>query len=143
MINTDGSKHFLKGGEKKGCYSILNFSKDVPALIGIAEGFATAASLLEHAQKDGVAMMVIMACDAGNLEPVALTIKKLYPDTPIIIFGDNDANKTGQLAARTAAKSINARFLIPHLTDYDFNDLITSGNAQPFSQLISHAVFNK
>jgi putative DNA primase/helicase len=125
FIDEDGSKRFLPGGELKGCFmgigSVdMNKAQDKPGNILICEGFATGASLCEWYRQP-----VIVAFNAGNLEPVAKVIRELYPDSTLIICGDNDPSGVGQDSARKAALACSGRYLLPPKVGIDFNDLIT------------------
>ena len=143
FIDADGSKRFLSGGKKKGCFSVIsqkNAYKSVPvffeiskfcqnhgvnnshslSIILLCEGFATGASLYED-----TGHMTVIAMDAGNLEPVAREIKKLYPTSQIVVCGDNDASGVGQLKAKAAAMAVFGTVLIPEQTGMDWNDVLT------------------
>ncbi len=139
FIDAEGNKRFLSGGKKKGCFSVIR-SKSVGcvsklagenlglndshslSVILLCEGFATGASLHEH-----TGHMTVIAMDAGNLEPVAIEIKRLYPASQIIICGDNDASGVGQLKARSAALAVFGKVLIPETVGFDWNDELTKG----------------
>ncbi|WP_020562032.1 toprim domain-containing protein [Methylosarcina fibrata] len=124
FIKADGGKRFLPGGEIKGCFFGIGMSgvtASEPGRILIAEGFATGASLSEWFRQP-----VIVAFNAGNLEPVARRIKALYPNHELIICGDNDASGTGQKAARAAALAVGGKYLIPPIVGQDFNDAINA-----------------
>jgi putative DNA primase/helicase len=134
FISADGTKRFLTGGEKIGCYASFNKAGDSKEILYICEGFATAASIYE-----AVGVPVVVAFDAGNLKPVAEIIRAKYPSASIIIAGDNDQwtrkkdgkgiNNPGVTKAREAAESILARAAWPHFAwntegkPTDFNDL--------------------
>ncbi len=117
FIDKDGTKRFLSGGKKKGCFSFVG--KLTPMIL-ICEGYATGASLHENQGH-----WVVVAMDAGNLEPVAREIKKLYPNNQIVICGDNDASGIGQLKAKAAAMAVFGTVLIPEQTGMDWNDVLT------------------
>lgn len=117
FIDSEGKKHFLSGGRKNGCFYVIGNLSDK---ILICEGFATGASLHEDSGK-----RVVIALDAGNLLPVARNIKKLFPDSEIIICGDNDVSGVGQSKAREAALDIGGKVLIPKIPGNDWNDLVT------------------
>jgi putative DNA primase/helicase len=85
FIAADGSKRFLKGSAKDGAYSPLAAKSDDLSRIVICEGFATGGSV-----RQATGWPVIVAFDAGNLEPVARAMRAKYPDAEIIIAGDND-----------------------------------------------------
>lgn len=114
FIQPDGTKRFLSGGKKKGCFWWLGHETNS---ILIAEGFATAASLHEH-----TGLMTFIAFDAGNLVPVAQVIRQKYPSAEIIIAGDNDLSGVGQLYAKAAALAIGGNYIIPRQPGTDWND---------------------
>lgn len=113
FIKPDGSKRFLAGGIKKGCYfSIGDKGYDVM----ICEGYATAVSIWER-----IGWQVVVAFDAGNLGRVARLMRDRYPNSRIVIAGDNDLSGVGQSAAKAAAEAVGAQVMIPRLTG-DWND---------------------
>jgi putative DNA primase/helicase len=119
FIEAQGNKRFLSGGKKKACFSIIGKpQKNEPILIG--EGFATMASLYED-----TGHFCIIALDAGNLQPVAVEIRKLYPISQIVICGDNDVSGVGQIKAQSAAALCGGSVLIPEIEGMDFNDVLT------------------
>ena len=69
FIADDGSKWFLKGGRTKGCYFPIDGAID---RVIVTEGFATGASIQE-----ATGASVIVAFSAGNLLPVAASIRGL------------------------------------------------------------------
>lgn len=119
FISLEGEKRFLPGGKKTGCFFLIGTPG---AVLGIAEGYATAASPHE-ATSDAVTV----AFDCGNLPVVAKALGEKYPDSSLIICGDRGQ---GEAQAREAARAVNARLALPdfsglHATekDKDFNDL--------------------
>ena len=120
----DRDKDFLKGGAKTGAFFVLGDPAHAD-VIYIAEGLATAATLHEvtgHA--------AIMACDAGNMRPVAEAVHALYPGKRIVIAADNDRatqGNPGLTKATAAAKAIKADLAVPEFAEgeagSDFNDL--------------------
>jgi len=121
FIQPDGTKRFLKGGQKQGCFWWIG--KETPTVL-IAEGFATAASVHEDTGKQ-----VFIAFDAGNLTNVAKTVRAKTPNAAIIICGDNDHSGTGQKAARQAALACGGKYLIPPKPGMDWNDWVNGGAA--------------
>lgn len=113
FISADGSKRFLKGGKKKGCFWWFGQNTDT---ILIAEGFATAASL--HLN---TGYLTIIAYDAGNLEAVAKIIRERQPTANIVVCADNDESGIGQEKANRAAHAVNGLVAFPPITG-DFND---------------------
>lgn len=117
MIQSNGEKRFLSGGRKKACFSVIGAAGDV---IQVCEGWATGASLYQE-----TGHFTVVALDAGNLEAVAVVIRKLYPSAQIIICGDNDESGTGQKAARAAALTVAGKYIIPAQIGFDWNDALT------------------
>jgi len=123
FIDADGGKRFLAGGRKQGCFSVIGKPSESGPLL-ICEGFATGASL--HAE---TGLFILVAMDAGNLEPVAKAARRLFPEAEIIVAGDNDESGTGQAAARKAALAAGGKILIPDRPGADWNDMVTVGGA--------------
>ncbi len=121
FIDCDGNKRFLSGGLKKGCYFAIGSPADS---LCIAEGYATAATLYQATN-----LPVAVAFDAGNLMPVAQSLRTKFPYIKIIICADNDANtpcNPGLTKAREAAASVDAFLAVPPCNG-DFNDLFVGG----------------
>ena len=128
FIDQDRQKRFLTGGQKKGCFILVNDPEYAKRIV-ICEGYATAATLAEN-MPDAT---VIAALDAGNLQPVAEAIRKKYPDADLVIACDNDRATKGNPGlnkGRAAALAVDAKLLIPEfpadapLELSDFNDLV-------------------
>ena len=125
FIGPDGTKRFLSNGQKRGTYATIGKPGDT---ILIAEGFATAATLY-----DATGNAVVIAFDAGNLEPVAKVIRDKFPTARIVIAGDNDQftdGNPGRTAAEAAAKPVGATVLLPTFEDVtdrptDWNDFVS------------------
>jgi phage/plasmid primase-like uncharacterized protein len=106
-ISADGTKDFLAGGRKRGCFHPLGRIRAAER-IAIGEGLATVAAAVDASGWPGV-----VAMDAGNLEPVARAVREIAPDADIVLLADHDpkpdgANR-GLEAATLAARAINAR----------------------------------
>ena len=114
FIATDGTKRFLTGGRKHGCYHEIPGDSSVTM---ICEGFATGASLHE-----ATGYTVICAMDSGNLRSVAQALRASNPDALILLAGDNDAKGAGQRAAEGAARAVGGIVTIPTHTGYDWNN---------------------
>lgn len=84
-INAKGDKWFLRGGVVKNGYYPLAKSSDDRSVIVIAEGFSTAATIREV-----LGCVVVCAFNAGNLENIAVIMRKKYADSQIVIAADND-----------------------------------------------------
>lgn len=110
FIAADGSKKFLTGTPKRGCFhSIGKISPAAP--LCICEGYATGASIYK-----AMGWPVAVAFDAGNLLPVVCALREKYPDQKIIICADNDIETPGNpgvTRAREAAGVVGACVALP------------------------------
>ena len=97
-IARDGSKLFLTGQEKKGCWHWLQSPPQRGEKIVIVEGWATGASLVEPEIE--IVGAIAIAFDAGNIPTVTASLLTLYPSSRIVIFRDFD--KAGINAANAA-----------------------------------------
>ena len=86
-----------------------------PAVLLIAEGFATAASLHEATGRPAA-----VAFDAGNLAHVVKALRKKYPAALIVLAGDDDrdteartGSNPGRLKATAAARSVQGLAVFP------------------------------
>ena len=138
-IEPDGKKQFLKGGKKKGCFHTIGVLEDGKSIY-IVEGYATGASV--HM---ATLAPVVVAFDAGNLEPVIEEIKKAYPNSPLIIAGDDDCWKErniGREKVQQAALKYGCSFVFPSFKDTsskptDFNDLLVLEGLEAVKQQLS------
>lgn len=128
-IDESGEKRFLSDGALKGHFILVQDPENTDdAAILICEGFATGATLAMSNPKS----CIVAACNALNIEPVAVAIRKHFPNTKIIICADDDRlnpDNPGITKGRKAAIAVGALFHQPkwpvnapkNLTDY--NDL--------------------
>ena len=126
FIDEDGQKRMLPGGRLSfGCFplrhTVESFKRAVALRIGLAEGYATAASLA-HVLGDSVA--IFCAYSAGNLSNVASALRGHYPDAEITIYADNDLNFVGQNAATKAAQAVNGLIAISPEPGTDWQDVL-------------------
>ncbi|WP_017162315.1 DUF5710 domain-containing protein, partial [Xanthomonas phaseoli] len=136
-IDVDGTKSFEKDGRKAGTFHLIGDLEAAgkngkPQPIGIAEGYATAATVHE-----ATGVPVAVAFDAYNLSAVAAEIAAKFPDRPVVIFGDDDRHRAdegkvnvGRDRALEAAREIGAQAVFPQFAEgqkgsqySDFNDL--------------------
>lgn len=135
-------KLFLKGGRKSGLWHLLGepASDDstegtAPAVLLIAEGYATAATLHE-----ATGYPVAVAFDAGNLRHVACALRQLHPAALLAVCGDDDQDteqqtgtNPGRVKAAAAARAVHGLALFPKGLPpggSDFNDLAAHVNAE-------------
>lgn len=124
-IYSDGTKRFLYGGKKRGCYFILGNMQDDAYL---CEGYATAVSIHLATKKP-----VIVAFDAGNIDPVC----EVFKDKKITIAADNDQfsqKNVGVVSANAAGMKFGFPVVVPKFDDLsgnptDFNDLFCISGA--------------
>lgn len=128
-IFADGTKRFVRGTAKTGLFHRIGGDGDT---VYVCEGYATGASL--HM---ATGCTVIVAFDAGNLEPVARAVRETLPAGTLVVAADNDRQtrrpdgtlwNTGLEHARKAAAAAGARlvwpeFANPNAPGSDFNDL--------------------
>lgn len=141
FIGEDGVKRFLTDGRTKGCY----FSIGKPdAVLCIAEGFATAASIHE-----ATGYAVAVAFNAGNLEPVAWAMHKRFPALKLIICADDDSGTAGNpgiTKATEAARAVGGLLAVPDFdTDRpegatDFNDMAAQYGLEAVKRAIEGAI---
>lgn len=124
LIDEFGRKSAIAGGTKSAGYwaakPLPETDSDFSLLIG--EGVATVLSSVEATEYHGLA-----ALTAGNLEKVAVAMRKRYPNAKITILADVG---NGKDKAEKAACAANATLAVPDFNgmnatekDTDFNDL--------------------
>lgn len=125
-ISPDGSKRFMYGGQVVGAYSPIG-RLELGAPLYVCEGWATGATIHEQ---NGAA--VACAMNAGNLLRAAQRLRHAYPQSPLIIAGDDDRQtdgNPGRTAANRAAAVLGCGVVFPPwcgaepLSLSDFNDL--------------------
>lgn len=159
-ISPEGQKRFLPGMEKNGNFHLITGDHSSPAQdlsqneIILAEGYATGVSLHLATEKP-----VLVAFDAGNLEPVARKLRERYPNAAITICADNDHQHTrrtpegtelwnkGVAMAQDAAKVVGGKVVAPIFNEEerargltDFNDLHQSRGIEEVKKQIGLAL---
>jgi hypothetical protein len=95
---------------------------DVPGVLYIAEGFATASTIHQTTNRP-----CIVAYSAGNLVPVTGSLREQMPSQELVIVADHDQSGIGQRYAEQASAKHGARMiLIP--TPGDANDYALAGH---------------
>lgn len=123
-IDRNGDKQFSWRGRFLGCFHTLGSPRDGQPLI-IVEGYATGATLHEI-----LGLPVLVAFNAGNLEPVASAARLRWPAARIIVAGDHDGDdrtdpigrplpNVGKVKAEDAARHAGG---IAFLPDFDRED---------------------
>ncbi|MFA5730861.1 MAG: toprim domain-containing protein [Acidithiobacillus sp.] len=105
FIAEDGGKRFISGMAKQGHFIPSGGTPSPDRPLWIAEGHATACTL--RALQPGV--VVIAACDAGNLLSVATEARKRWSGIDLVVCPDFDA--IGRQKGQEAAIAARARIL--------------------------------
>ena len=139
-IMPDGTKRFIPGAKKKGCWIAIGKATEKTKKIVICEGYATGESIYK-----ATGFPVRCALDAGNIEPVAEAIVKKNPDVQIIIAADNDLFtkkqdgswwNVGIEKGKVAAAKVGGFMIWPEFKEYsEMNDeerqrITTNGDKQ-------------
>jgi phage/plasmid primase-like uncharacterized protein len=121
-IDAEGGKLYHPGGSVGGKFCIIG-TLDVPGVLYVAEGFATAATIHEVSGRP-----VIVAYSASNLVPVTGTMREIHGQAQdIVIMADNDASGVGQKYAEQACAKYGARMVMPSIQG-DANDYAQAGH---------------
>lgn len=139
FIAPDGSKRFYPGGKMVGGRLYLGTPRDGTALV-LVEGFATGASIHEAA---GLAVVVGFA--GSNLRHAAESLRRLFPNSPLLVAGDLDAHGAGRKYAEAAIESGEPALLaLPQFRDGrpagDFNDLASDEGPEEVRRQILDAL---
>ena len=129
VILADGAKRFVTGSAKQGSACRLGMVVEGQPIM-VAEGLATGLTIR---QATGRRWPVFVAFDAGNLLPVALMLRRLFPRCPLLICADDDfmtAGNPGIAKAKKVVKQVPyAHLIYPVFSGprsartTDFNDL--------------------
>jgi putative DNA primase/helicase len=139
FVQPDGTKRFTTGMAKAGHFHVLG---DYGAVLLIAEGYATAATL-----REGTGHAVAVAFDAGNLASVARALRGKFPDARIVLAADNDhatADNPGLTKAREAADAIAGSVCAPEFLQgergTDWNDYAALHGREAVRSAIAHGM---
>lgn len=142
IIRPDGEKRFTAGMEKRGTAAYIGLHAERNPIL-ICEGLATAASVWLAMSR---LYRVVVAFDAGNLQPAAEIVRKLHPRAPILVCADDDhltPGNPGRVKAVAAARSVLGGVVYPLFRSRgakctDFNDLHQAeGLGEVTKQLLS------
>jgi len=101
FINSDGSKKFLTGTQKKGSFAMIGNKSE--KVLCLAEGASTAVTLHE-----ATGHPVAVCFDAGNLQAVAEQLREKYPETKLLLCADNDRFTDGNPGLTKATQAAEA-----------------------------------
>lgn len=121
-IDAEGGKLYHPGGSVSNKFCIIG-TLDVPGVLYVAEGYATAATIHEVSKRP-----VVVAYSASNLVSVTGTMRDLYGQAQdIVIVADNDASGVGQKYAEQACAKYGVRMVMPPIQG-DANDYVQAGH---------------
>jgi putative DNA primase/helicase len=107
-------EYWPRGIVKKGHFHLIGMAAGA-AVVLVAEGYATAASLYQ-----ATGLPVAVAFDAGNLAPVASALRARYKNAKYLICADDDKfseGNPGVTAASAAAMEVAGAFAVPVFAD--------------------------
>lgn len=120
--NAGKNKHFPKELIKQNTFLVLGepIGPDTKQVI-ICEGWATGMSILRFTQAKKT---ILVAWDSGNMEAVAATLRKSFPDCRIDSASDNDhtkpdADNAGLCAALRLGRAVGAYVVMPRFNSQD------------------------
>ena len=141
-------RDYLRNGRKQGCYTVVGKITADTHTVVICEGYATGWSL--HA---AMTWPVVVAFDAGNLEPVARALRAKLGGCRIIIGADNDqwgkpGVNPGIEAAEKAAKAVAGVMVVPEFDPTepgageptDWNDMAAASGIEAVREQIELAL---
>ncbi len=141
FISRAGDKKFLYGGKMQGCFYVLGDDGKPADKILIAEGFATAATIHEV-----TGFPVVVAYNAGNLQPVARLMRSAHPHAEIVLCADDDHKTDGNpgiTKATLAAEEVGGHILVPEFGSNrpdkatDFNDMASLEGKDAFTRFFT------
>ncbi|MEP9294199.1 primase-helicase zinc-binding domain-containing protein [Enterobacter hormaechei] len=116
LINSDGLKRTLKGGQVKGACHTLEGKKEAGKRLWIAEGYATALTV-HHLTGE----TVMVALSSVNLLSLASLARQKHPACQIVLAADRDLSGNGQTKAASAAQACEGTVALPPVFG-DWND---------------------
>lgn len=134
LINADGLKRTLKGGQVKGTCHILDGKKEAGKRLWIAEGYATALTV-HHLTGE----TVMVALSSVNLLSLASLARQKYPACQIVLAADRDLNGDGQTKASAAAESCEGVVALPPVFG-DWNDAYTQHGGEATRKAMYDAI---
>ncbi|KTP63711.1 primase-helicase zinc-binding domain-containing protein [Salmonella enterica] len=134
LINADGLKRTLKGGQVKGACHIIEGKKQAGKRLWIAEGYATALTV-HHLTGE----TVMVALSSVNLLSLASLARHKYPAGQIVLAADRDLNGDGQSKAAAAADACEGIVALPPVFG-DWNDAFMQKGEEATRKAIYDAI---
>lgn len=110
IIFCSGRKSFPRNAPKSGMFHLMGEPRPGKTL-AVAEGYATAASIHE-----ATGWPCAVALDVNNMSPVARKLQQKYPDSPLMLCGDDDVStpgNPGRTLTTALAKQLGCRAVFP------------------------------
>ncbi|EGL2228896.1 DNA primase, partial [Salmonella enterica subsp. enterica serovar Senftenberg] len=134
LINADGLKRTLKGGQVKGACHVIEGKKQAGKRLWIAEGYATALTV-HHLTGE----TVMVALSSVNLLSLASLARQKYPACQIVLAADRDLNGDGQSKAAEAADACEGVVALPPVFG-DWNDAFIQYGEEATRKAIYNAI---
>lgn len=134
LINADGLKRTLKGGQVKGTCHIIEGKKQAGKRLWIAEGYATALTV-HHLTGE----TVMVALSSVNLLSLASLARQKHPACQIVLAADRDLNGNGQSKAAAAAGACEGIVALPPVFG-DWNDAFMQHGEEATRKAIYDAI---
>ncbi|HED6943551.1 TPA: toprim domain-containing protein [Enterobacter kobei] len=134
LINSDGLKRTLKGGQVKGTSHTIEGQKQAGKRQWIAEGYATALTV-HHLTGE----TVMVALSSVNLLSLASLVRQKYPACQIVLAADRDLNGDGQSKAAAAADACEGTVALPPVFG-DWNDAFVQKGEEATRKAIYDAI---
>lgn len=134
LINSDGLKRTLKGGQVKGTCHTIEGQKQAGKRQWIAEGYATALTV-HHLTGE----TVMVALSSVNLLSLASLARQKHPACQIVLAADRDLNGDGQTRAAAAAQACEGTIALPPVFG-DWNDAFMQNGEEATRKAIYDAI---
>ena len=134
LINSEGLKRTLKGGQVKGACHVIEGKKQAGKRLWIAEGYATALTV-HHLTGE----TVMVALSSVNLLSLASLARQKHPACQIVLAADRDLNGDGQNKAAAAAGACEGVVALPPVFG-DWNDAFMQHGGEATRKAIYDAI---
>ena len=134
LINANGLKRTLKGGQVKGACHIIEGIKQAGKRLWIAVGYATALTV-HHLTGE----TVMVALSSVNLLSLASLARQKHPACQIVLAADRDLNGDGQIKAAAAAEACEGIVALPPVFG-DWNDAFMQKGEEALRKAIYDAI---
>ncbi len=134
LINSEGLKRTLKGGQVKGACHVIEGKKQAGKRLWIAEGYATALTV-HHLTGE----TVMVALSSVNLLSLASLARQKHPASQIVLAADRDLNGDGQSKAAAAADACEGVVALPPVFG-DWNDAFMQHGEEATRKAIYDAI---